>query len=125
MYILHSEIKKDFLDNTYGEKSLNQFGFIHCSELDTYYLVAPNFKDDDAERVLLVINTDKLEAIVKYEDGGGIDFPHVYGLINHEAIEEVLEHLWSKDKIWIPNEELKKYAVSSNKNTFKRDIEKK
>lgn len=122
MYILHSEAKKDFLDNSYQEKSLHKHGFIHCSELDTYYLVAPNFKYENEERVILVINTDKLNADVKFEDGGGIDFPHIYGLINAEAIEEVLEHLWSDDKVWLPNEELKKYAAVIDENTFKRKI---
>ena len=48
MYIIHSVNKEEF-DNeiktgSYGRKSLEKFGFIHCSDLDTYYLVAPNFK---------------------------------------------------------------------------------
>lgn len=29
----------------YGQAYLEQCGFIHCSEVATYALVAPNFKD--------------------------------------------------------------------------------
>lgn len=114
MYILHSAKKADFDANKryYGQYSVDNFGFIHCSDLDTYYLVAPNFKNETDERLLLVINTEKVNAVIKWEDGGGIDFPHIYGLLNTDSIEEVLPHLWTENKIWIPNEELKKYLIN-------------
>ena len=124
MYILHSVRKKDFdvESSYYGRDSIEKFGFIHCSDLDTYYLVAPNFKDDDEERVLLVIDTLKVDKEIKWEDGGGIDFPHIYGLLNTDAVEEVLPHLWSDDKEWIPNEELKKYVDVVSEESFARKI---
>lgn len=112
MYILHSVRKNEFNieDNYYGHASIEKYGYIHCSDLDTYGLVAPNFKDEIDERVLLVIDTDKVEALIKWEDGGGYDFPHIYGLLNVDAIEEVLPHLWSEEKEWIPDDGLKKYG---------------
>ncbi len=123
MMILHTANKAEFeteiQTGRYGSKSLEKCGFIHCSDLDTYYLVAPNFKDDDAEKVILLIDTDKLNSEVKWEDGGGLDFPHVYGLLNREAITGVYEHLWSDTREWIPNEELQEYAV----NGFRRPLE--
>jgi uncharacterized protein (DUF952 family) len=121
-YILHSVIKEAFYNDTYGTQDLNKFGFIHCSDLDTYYLVAPNFKDENKERVLLVIDTTKLKSKLKYEDVCGVKFPHIYGLINKEAIVEVLPHLWSKEKEWFPNVELKKYIIKLDENSFKRKI---
>ena len=123
MIIMHTANKADFETEfrmgSYGSKSLDTYGFIHCSDLDTYYLVAPNFKDDFTEKVILLIDTDKLDSEVKWEDGGGLDFPHIYGLLNREAIVGVYEHLWSDTREWIPNKELREYAV----NGFKRPLE--
>ena len=114
MYIIHVA-NKDLFENeiksgAYGSESLKRCGFIHCSDLDTYYLVAPNFRNDTDEKVILVIDTDRLVPEVKWEDGGGLDFPHICGLLNRDAVVDVLEHLWSPDREWIPNEELKQYA---------------
>ena len=116
MFIMHTvnqdEFENEIKTGSYGSKSLERCGFIHCSDFDTYYLVAPNFKDDHAEKVILVIDTERLNCTVKWEDGGGLDFPHIYGLLNQEAIIDVVEHLWSAEREWIPNEELKQYAVN-------------
>ena len=114
MYIIHVANKeayeKEIAGGSYGRKSLERCGFIHCSDLDTYYLVSPNFKDDPDEKVILLIDTGKLDCDVRWEDGGGLDFPHIYGLLKKEAITGVFAHLWSEDREWIPNEELKPYA---------------
>ena len=114
MYIIHSAIKKEFEEEiktgSYGRDSIKKCGYIHCSDMDTYYLVAPNFKDENIDRLVLVIDTDKVENEIKWEDGGGLDFPHIYGLLNKDAIVAVYEHLWSEDRVWIPNAELNQYA---------------
>lgn len=114
MIIIHAAIKneyeKEIKTGHYGQKSLDRYGFVHCSELDTYHLVAPNFKDDESERVLLVIDPEKLNCEVKWEDGGGLDFPHVYGLLDKGAIIGVYPHLWSETRVWVPNKELEKVA---------------
>ena len=124
MYIIHSVNKDDFYKEiktgAYGSYSLERFGFIHCSDLDTYYLVAPNFKDDYAERVILLINTEKLNCEVKWEDGGGLDFPHIYGLLNKEAVIGVFNHLWNDKREWIPNYELKEYAGNGFRREWKK-----
>ena len=114
MFIIHTanreEYEKEIVTGSYGSKSLELSCFIHCSDLDTYYLVAPNFRNDFTEKVILLIDTDKLASEVKWEDGGGLDFPHIYGLLNRDAIIGVFEHLWSKDRVWIPNDELRPFA---------------
>lgn len=125
MIIIHTvnrdEFEEEIKSGFYGAKSLEKCGFIHGSDLDTYYLVAPNFKDDRAEKVILIIDTERLNCEVKREDGGGLDFPHIYGLLNKDAIIDVMEHLWSEEREWIPNDGLKKYAV----NGFRRELEEK
>lgn len=122
MIIIHTvnkdEFEKEIQTGSYGSYSLERYGFIHCSDLDTYYLVAPNFEDDYAERVILLIDTEKLNCEVKWEDGGGVDFPHIYGPLNQDAIVGVVKHLWSDERKWIPNDELKEYAV----NGFRREL---
>lgn len=122
MYIIHSvnkeEYENEIVTGSYGRKSLEKFGFIHCSDLDTYYLVSPNFKDDFNDRLVLLIDTEKVDAEIKWEDGGGIDFPHVYGLINKNAIIGVYNHIWDNERTWVPNDELKGFANDG----FKRKI---
>ena len=112
MHILHCVRKKDYDPNakTYGADSVERCGFIHCSDIDTYCLVAPNFKDDCQERVLLLINTDKVISEIKWERSEKWDFPHIYGLLNTDAVEAVLPHLWSENRVWVPNEELVRYC---------------
>lgn len=116
MIIMHTanrdEYEIEIKTGHYGKNSLNKYGFIHCSDFDTYYLVAPNFKDDYAEKVILAIDTEKLDCDVKWEDSGGLDFPHIYGLLGKEAIVGVYPHIWSNTREWIPNEELEQYAVN-------------
>lgn len=77
-------------------------------------------RNDQDQKVILVIDTEKLNSEVRWEDGGGLDFPHIYGLLNPEAVTEVLDHLWSPEKEWIPNEELKKYAANGFRREWKK-----
>ena len=115
MYIIHS-LKEAIWNNYknkkyYGEVSIDKCGFIHCSEISTYKWVAPNFANETDSYVILVIDTDRLENKVVWEDLGnfGVEYPHIYGLLNTDAIVEVVPQLWSDDKEWIVNDELKKY----------------
>ena len=56
MIIMHTANKAEYENEIkteyYGVKSLERCGFIHCSDLDTYYMVAPIFKDDYTEKVI-------------------------------------------------------------------------
>lgn len=111
MYIFHCVRKCDY-DPTaefYGEESIQKCGFIHCSDLDTYHLVAPNFRNDPEDRVLLLIDTEKVIPEIKWERSEHWDFPHIYGLLNTDAVVDVLPHIWSEDRVWVPNAELEHY----------------
>ncbi|MGN1347756.1 MAG: DUF952 domain-containing protein [Acutalibacteraceae bacterium] len=117
MYIIHCLKEKTWDEyksqKYYGEESLNRFGFIHCSEITTYQWVAPNFKNETDNLVLLVIDTDKVESKVVWEDlsNCSVAYPHIYGLLNTDAVVEAVPHLWSDKKEWIINEELLKYET--------------
>lgn len=56
MYIIHTAGRDAFTEEIrtafYGAQSLKRCGFIHCSDLDTYYLVAPNFRYDPEKKVI-------------------------------------------------------------------------
>ena len=96
-------------ERRFGEKSIEAEGFVHCSPVEYMWRVAPNFKDITDELVLLCIDTDRLEAEVRWEDGDncGRRYPHVYGLINLDAVTAVLPYLRDENGVWIKNDELK------------------
>lgn len=97
-------------DNKYfGKENIKLEGFIHCSPVEYMWRVTPNFKNIRDELVILCIDTNKLEAEVKWEDGDncGRYYPHVYGLINLNAVTAVLPYLRDKDGNWIKNDELR------------------
>lgn len=72
----------------YTAPSLEKAGFIHCSRSHQIPAVADfNFKGQ-SELILLEINESKVGPKVVYEDLGneGQEFPHIYGLLNLEAV---------------------------------------
>jgi len=92
----------------FGDKSIEMEGFVHCSPVEYMWRVAPNFENITDELVLLCIDENKLEAEVKWEDGDncGRSYPHVYGLINTDAVIMILPYLKDEDGNWIKNKEL-------------------
>ncbi|HET6845912.1 MAG TPA: DUF952 domain-containing protein [Anaerolineales bacterium] len=82
----------------YQADSLESEGFIHCSTAGQVIPVAQQFYRGQTGLVLLVIDTQKLESPVRWEQSApppGIDkvaaFPHVYGPINLSAITASLD----------------------------------
>lgn len=57
--------------------------------------------------VLLCIDEGKLNAEVRYEDSDhcGRAYPHIYGLVNNDAVMQVLPFLKNEDGTWIKNAE--------------------
>jgi uncharacterized protein (DUF952 family) len=72
-------------------RSLEEVGFIHASFEHQVSATASFYADVDEPLVVLVINTERVDAPVVVEDGGGgEDFPHVYGPIPVSAVVEVV-----------------------------------
>lgn len=105
--ILHCMRKKLWEErrnkDSWGQKDNDLFGFIHCSTIDNIYLVTPNWKDIDDKLVLLCIDTEKLDAKVVYEDldDYGTKYPHIYGLVNNDAVIKVLPYNKDSEGKWI------------------------
>jgi uncharacterized protein (DUF952 family) len=77
---------------SFGEEDIKTEGFIHCSIFEYWWRVYPIFRSEKEELVLLCIDTEKLVSEVKWEDGdnSGMEYPHVYGVINVDAVVKVL-----------------------------------
>lgn len=111
MIILHCMPKETWetikAKSVFGEESIGAEGFIHCSSIEYFWRVTPNFRDIVKELVLLCIDTKKLTSPVKWEDGdnSGREYPHIYGLINLDAVVAILPYLKGKDGNYIKNRE--------------------
>ncbi len=75
--------------DTYEAPSLASEAFIHCSTFSQLKASAERYYKDVPEIVVLVIDEQKLIAKLKYElASNGEEFPHIYGVINKDAITE-------------------------------------
>lgn len=115
MIILHalkeSEWNKCKNDKFYGEQYIESNGFIHCSDVHTVQNVVWMFLDISEPLVFLCIDTDKVQAEIKWENGGSTDYPHIYGLLNIDAIVNVLPLLKDNNNQFVLNQELQQYVV--------------
>lgn len=77
----------------YEAESLSAAGFIHCSTPAQVLGVVNVLFRGCTGLVLLVIDPARCQAQVVYEnlDGGDKLFPHLYGPLNLEAIQAVLQ----------------------------------
>jgi uncharacterized protein (DUF952 family) len=82
-----------YTTSTYG-RTLAEEGYIHASRADQWQGVRDRFYADvDEPLVLLVIDTERLDAPVVEEEpvpGAGETFPHVYGAIAPDAVVQVI-----------------------------------
>lgn len=86
----------------YSAPSLDTEGFIHCSTAIQVAPVANAFYSHVEDVILLFIDEDKLRAEVKWEAPAHVEghdapensdtqlFPHIYGVINLDAVEKVV-----------------------------------
>ena len=78
---------------TYVHPSLVEEGFIHCS--DVHQVLGPAnayFKGQD-DLIILVIDPQRVQSPIHYEDstGAGVEYPHIYGPLNVDAVEMVVD----------------------------------
>ena len=93
-----------------GENSLSEAGFIHASTLDQFFDVSKRFSDDKLKRLILIIETEKLEPVVKFEAAkNGLLYPHIYGRINIESIIEVMNYTKDESGIFMPSDDYLKH----------------
>jgi len=68
--------------------TLESEGFIHCCKSEQVEFILKNWFKGVKNLVILEIETDKLTSRVKFENLDGREelFPHIYGLINLNAV---------------------------------------
>ena len=74
----------------YVPAAFDDDGFIHCTDgegllLDT---LSAYYGGEPGEWIALVIETDRVDAPVRYDDAERV-FPHIYGPLNRDAIVDV------------------------------------
>ncbi|MEH2418878.1 DUF952 domain-containing protein [Nostoc sp.] len=83
---------------SYRADSLDSEGFIHCSKSTQIVKVSNTFFSNQKELVLLFIDSDKIQAEIRYEPAEiGELFPHVYGELNIDAVYQVIDFEVGKD----------------------------
>ena len=67
--------------------------FIHCSTTEQVVDTANKFFKDEADLVLLCINSKKVKGEIVYENlvGGEKQYPHIYAPLNTDAVERVID----------------------------------
>lgn len=70
----------------YHDPSLEQDGFIHCSQPEQVLDVANRFYHGVADLVLLWLDPENLASNILWEYVDGSLFPHIYGPINLDAV---------------------------------------
>lgn len=72
--------------------SLESEGFIHCSFADQVLTPANERYAGRDDLQLLVIDPDAVQARIVVEDsyGSGTEFPHIYGVLNLDAVRSVV-----------------------------------
>ncbi|HHT7238134.1 MULTISPECIES: DUF952 domain-containing protein [Bacillus] len=87
-----------------NEASLKEEGFIHCSLLDQALKVAQKHFSHEEDVLLLTIDPSLLKAEIKYELASNSQkYPHVYGVINIEAIVDVVPFPKEKGEFILPD----------------------
>lgn len=91
---------------TYRADSLDSEGFIHSSKSTQILKVAKRFFDNQKELVLLFIDSEKVQAEIRYEPAEiGELFPHIYGELNIDAVYQVIDFEAGEDGLFeLPQE---------------------
>ncbi len=90
---------------SYRGDTLESEGFIHCSTLLQIVRTSNKFFAGQTGLLLLLIDSDKVQAEVKYEPAAGDDYPHIYGPLNVDAVLQVIEFEAGADgKFELPEE---------------------
>lgn len=104
MEILHITRKSDWrvaqTAGAYSADSLATEGFIHCSTAQQVARTANKFYAGQSDLLLLHIDTDLLAPELRWEAADGDLFPHIYGPLNLDAVQDVIDFSPSEDGLF-------------------------
>ena len=91
-FTLKTQWEKGQKEGIYVAEDFDVDGFIHLSTKEQLLETANLHANREQDLVLLVIDTEKVEAPLKFEPSrGGQLFPHIYGDLNLDAITDVYD----------------------------------
>ncbi len=93
-HITHREDWERALEEgVYRADTLSSQGFIHCSTYTQVQAVATRYYRGQIGLVLLQIDSRKVQPMVRFEnlEGGTELYPHIYGPLNLDAVEKIIE----------------------------------
>ena len=94
------------LVQVYRGDTLDSVGFIHCSTPLQVIKVANTFFPGQEGLILLFIDSDKVQAQIRYEGIEAEEFPHIYGALNLDAVFKVIDFEPGEDgKFELPAEQ--------------------
>ena len=87
-----AEWNKGKQQGSYTSPSLEEEGFIHCSQQHQVEGVLERYFEEQTGLVKLVIDTDKLTSkyVFDWSPSMADTFPHIYGPINIDAVIEIV-----------------------------------
>ena len=92
---------------SYRADSLETEGFIHCSKSRQIVKVANRFFFNQKNLVLLFIDSEKVQAEIRYEEAEiGELFPHIYGELNVDAVYQVINFESGEDGFFVLPQEV-------------------
>ncbi|NMG22904.1 DUF952 domain-containing protein [Brasilonema bromeliae] len=99
--------KQAKLLGTYQGDTLDSEGFIHCSTPTQIIKVANTFFRNQKGLVLIFINSEKVQPEIRYE---GVEedelFPHIYGVLNIDAVFKVSDFEPGEDGLFLLTHEI-------------------
>lgn len=87
----------------YAPPSLEAEGFIHFSTRDQLPRSAARFYAGRDDLMVLVVDEARVGPPIRYEPAHGELFPHVYGALNLDAVEEALPLRWDGGAFVMPD----------------------
>ena len=90
----------------YEPPSLAADGFIHFSDVEQVVAVANAAFSGEPDLVLLCVAVDRVGAPLRYESNnvGGESFPHLYGVLNVDAVVAVVPFVEDGEGFAVPVE---------------------
>jgi uncharacterized protein (DUF952 family) len=92
---------------SYRSETLDTEGFIHCSTFAQVVGSANRFFKQQSNLVILVITVDRVTAEIRYEGADANNlFPHIYGELNIDAVDRVIDLESGTDGVFVMPQEL-------------------
>jgi uncharacterized protein (DUF952 family) len=111
--MIYHMVRADFWNYLSGEdpyesQSYGEEGFIHCSSTPEQLLNVANrmYKGDPDPFFIVCIDEDQLSCELRWEQTDEESFPHVYGLLNREAVVNVIPFPRDADGTFLMPDEL-------------------